>query len=98
MIEPSSSSPRGPGSGTAKRLRRLRILYGPSQIEFCRRYHFSKSQWSNYETGFPPSLAAARQLKAQIPGLTLDWIYDGDTDGLTVSMARALTLEPDEKN
>jgi transcriptional regulator with XRE-family HTH domain len=90
MARNSSGTPHRPGSEIAERLQRLRTLFGPTQTEFCRRYHFSKTQWSNYEAGFPPSLAAARQLKARIEGLTLDWIYDGDTGGLTVNMARRL--------
>ena len=94
MARSSVGTPHRPGSAIAERLQRLRILFGPTQTEFCQRYRFSKTQWSNYEAGFSPSLAAARQLKAQIPGLTLDWIYDGDTGGLTVNMARRLTGKP----
>jgi transcriptional regulator with XRE-family HTH domain len=74
----------------AKRLKRLRDVYGPSQIEFCRRFGFTASQWSNYESGTKPSLAAATQLVRRIDGLSLDWIYFGRTGGLTIEVARRL--------
>ena len=80
----------------ARRLRRVREIYGPSLTGFCQEYKFSASQWSNYESGFKPSLAVAEQLVAQIPGLTLDWIYRGETGGLTVIQAKI--LRSDVKN
>jgi transcriptional regulator with XRE-family HTH domain len=80
----------------AARLRRLRLIYGPTAQEFCLKYKFSQSQWSNYEAGFFPSIYSARQLVAQIDGLTLDWIYDGKIGGVTVMMARILNATPDE--
>ena len=77
----------------AERLRAVRTIYGPSLSEFCQTYGFSPSQWSNYEAGFKPSLAAVEQLIMQIDGLTLDWIYRGKTGGLTVMMLRILREE-----
>jgi hypothetical protein len=74
----------------AARLRKVRTMYGPTVTEFCQSYGFSVTQWVNYEAGFLPSLAAARQLKGRIHGLTLDWIYDGETGGLSLAMDRRL--------
>ena len=79
-----------------RRLRRVRQVWGPTLTGFCQEYKFSVSQWSNYEAGFKPSLPAAEQLVAQIPGLTLDWIYRGETGGLTVIVAK--TLRGDAKD
>jgi transcriptional regulator with XRE-family HTH domain len=81
----------------AARMRKLRTLYGPTLTEFCATYRFSLPQWSNYEAGFQPSLAAAKQLRAQIHGLTLDWIYYGEESGLSVMMARTLRAPIDEE-
>jgi transcriptional regulator with XRE-family HTH domain len=78
----------------ARRLRRLRDVYGPSQTAFCRRYGFTNSQWSNYEAGSPPSLAAGLQLVKRLDGLTLDWLYLGRTGGLTVEMTDRLAEPP----
>lgn len=88
--------PRGVHHDIAARLRKVRTIYGPTITEFCRTYKFTVPQWVNYEAGFMPSLAAARQLKREIPGLTLDWIYEGDTSGLTVMMTRVLNASPDD--
>jgi transcriptional regulator with XRE-family HTH domain len=74
----------------ARRLRRVREIYGPSLTDFCREYKFTVSQWSNYESGWKPTLAVAEQLVKQIDGLTLDWIYRGETGGLTVIQAKIL--------
>jgi hypothetical protein len=73
-----------------RRLRRVREIYGPSLTGFCREYKFTVSQWSNYESGWKPTLAVAEQLVKQIDGLTLDWIYRGETGGLTVMTAKIL--------
>jgi transcriptional regulator with XRE-family HTH domain len=95
---PMDQNPRNRASHPqiARRLRRVREIYGPSLTDFCQEYKFSVSQWSNYESGFKPSLAVAEQLVAQIPGLTLDWIYRGETGGLTVIQAKI--LRSDVKN
>ena len=69
---------------------RLRQAFGPTQTAFCRRYGFTNSQWSNYEAGAGISIAAALLLKKQIKGITLDWIYLGEVDGLNLVMREAL--------
>lgn len=88
MIESPRNRATHPEVG--RRLRRVREIYGPSLTGFCQEYKFTVSQWSNYESGFKPSLAAAEQLVARIDGLTLDWIYRGETGGLTVMTAKLL--------
>jgi transcriptional regulator with XRE-family HTH domain len=81
---------RSDADDRAQRLRRLRNLFGPSLTEFCRRYQISPSQWANYEAGFNPSLKTAMHIRKQIPGLTLDWIYDGDKFGLSIELQQRL--------
>jgi transcriptional regulator with XRE-family HTH domain len=75
---------------TADRMVRLREAFAPSQTEFCQRYGFSVPQWSNYENGQPIGRKAAISLVHQIDGLSLDWLYLGTIEGLTVAMARRL--------
>ena len=75
LEEPNSDAAR------ADRMRRLRQLYGPTQVAFCRRYGFSLSQWANFEAGKPVGHKAGMQLIASIPDLSLDWIYLGSISG-----------------
>jgi transcriptional regulator with XRE-family HTH domain len=77
-------------SAFGARMLRLRQAFGPTQTAFCRRYGFTNSQWSNYEGGAAISIRAARLIKKQIKGITLDWIYDGDVEGLNLVMREAL--------
>ena len=81
----------------ADRMRRLRQLYGPTQVAFCRRYGFSYSQWANFEAGKPVSHKAAMQLVEQIPDLSLDWIYLGTISGLSIRMAQLLGELPEDR-
>jgi transcriptional regulator with XRE-family HTH domain len=91
LVKPDSDAAR------ADRMRRLRTLYGPTQVAFCRRYGFSYSQWANFESGKPVGHKAAMQLIASIPDLSLDWIYLGSIAGLSIGMAQKLgELPPDD--
>ena len=68
------------------------------KVEFCVRFGFTVPQWSNYENGRPIGKAAALKLVSKIHGLTLDWIYLGNSSGLTMEMAKRLgVLPPDGK-
>lgn len=87
---PETPTPRARHAEIAKRMRQVRIAFGPSLSDFCRRYKFSVSQWSNYEAGFKPSLAVSEQLVTQIDGLSLDWIYRGKTGGMTLRIIEIL--------
>jgi transcriptional regulator with XRE-family HTH domain len=92
LKEPNSDAAR------ADRMRRLRQLYGPTQVAFCRRYGFSLSQWANFEAGKPVGHKAGMQLIASIPDLSLDWIYLGSISGLSIGMARKLGELPPEND
>ena len=78
----------------ARRLRRLRHEFGPTQVAFCKKYGFTVTQWSNFERGKPLGFAAAQQLYFKIPGLSLDWFYSGCVEGLSIGMARRLGALP----
>ena len=59
----------------------------------------SPQRWSNFENGLPLSREMAFRLVQKIPGLTLDWLYFGKSDGLPLGLARRLgELEPDRKS
>ena len=59
----------------------------------------SPQRWSNFENGLPLSREMAFRLVQKIPGLTLDWLYFGKSDGVPLALARRLgELEPDRKS
>lgn len=74
----------------ASRLVRVRGLYQENQAAFARRLDISLARWNNFERGSPLSHQIAVKLVRLVPGLTLDWLYLGKTDGLTVDLARRL--------
>jgi hypothetical protein len=66
----------------AFRLRELRVRLGHRKMAFAKMLDVASSRWSNVEHGSPLSRDMADRLKKRIPGLDLDYIYDGDTDHL----------------
>jgi transcriptional regulator with XRE-family HTH domain len=77
----------------AQRLRRLRTaVVGDNSSEFARRLGISAKRWSNFENGYPLSREVALKLVQIVPGVTLDWLYLGKIEGLTVDLARRLGL------
>ena len=64
----------------AFRLRELRVRLGYRKMAFAKMLDVASSRWSNVEHGSPLSRDMADRLKKRIPGLDLDYIYDGDTD------------------
>jgi len=81
-----------PKNAVATRLRQLRAAYEPgvSASAFARKYGFGVNQWLNFENGHSLPITAAAKLRRQIPGLTLDWIYEGEMAGLSYRMAELL--------
>jgi transcriptional regulator with XRE-family HTH domain len=74
----------------AKRLKRFRDAQRMSQAEICRRTGIKPSAWSNYEQAFRRiPLDNAIELKRQF-NLPIEWIYLGDTNGLTTTLSAAL--------
>lgn len=74
----------------AARLKRFREAYGLSQADVCRRTGIKPSAWSNYEQAFRRiPLDNAITIRAEW-GLGLEWIYLGDTSGLSQSVTALL--------
>jgi hypothetical protein len=77
---------------TARRLRILRtyVGHGDNQTRFAENYGFTPARWNNLERGYELSRDAAIQLVRQIPGLSLDWLFFGKPDALSVIMRSEL--------
>lgn len=75
-------------------MKRLRIAIAGDEVgssaRFAATHGFTSARWSNFERNYNVSIDAATQLCQRIPGLTLDWIYFGKSDGLTMEMGRRL--------
>ena len=77
------------------RLRQLRQARGHLHANsFARYLNIPASRWNNLERGFPLSKEVALLLVRKVPGLSLDWLYLGKTDGLSVRLGRALGAIP----
>lgn len=77
--------------GQAARLKRLRdALEFETAIAFAAFLDIDYSRYSAFENGSPLSRQVAFILVQKISGLTLDWLYFGKTDGLSIELARRL--------
>lgn len=75
---------QGRNGAICRRLRQLRKAAGyNTATEWADSLGWSVSQLSNYENGSPLSFTAAKQLRAHVPGLTIDWLVYGDEKGLS---------------
>jgi len=85
---------------TSLRMRRLRERLGYRKVScFARYLGVSPARWSNVEKNFVVSREVADLLCKKVPGLTRDWIYDGNSRGLSVNVARLLgELPPGDEN
>lgn len=69
---------------TAERLSILPdLLELPNDAEIVRRLGIVHSLWSNYLAGRALPAARATQLVRTFPGLSRDWLYDGNEAGLS---------------
>ena len=50
-----------------------------------------RGRWSNVECGGPLGKEMAVRIVRKFPGVTLDWLFLGRTEGLTAEMALALS-------
>lgn len=80
----------------AKRLRAIRWLYGggdsSTQQAFATKIGVEYKNWNNWENGYPFPRDAALALVKRFPSLSLDWIWLGKTNGMTVAMVAELEL------
>ena len=85
----------------SKRARRLREAMGfngrGAQQAFANFLGVDRGRWNNVECGAPLSKEMALRIVRKFPGVTLDWLFLGRTEGLTAEMARALS-EPSKGN
>ena len=89
----SSSKPPLPREDLERveRLRRVQDLFKfDTQKAFTDRLGISPQRWSNFIAGSPLSIEIAQKLVRIVPGLTLDWLYNGERRGLTMDLDRSL--------
>jgi len=88
----------GEEAQTAQRMRQLQLLLGhETDTAFAKDLDISLSRLNNLFHGAPIGKDLAFRLVGRVPGLTLDWIWFGKTDGLPVQLARSLdgpTMRP----
>jgi hypothetical protein len=86
---------------TARRLRRLQeAIEGADRgatARMARRLGVSIQRWRNVIRGLPLGMDLTHRLVTRFPGLTLDWLWFGRTDGMSVKMAKALGLVNDSE-
>jgi hypothetical protein len=81
----------GKEAPTAVRMRLLQeVLEYPSCAAFAAFLDISTQRLWNYQNGTPIPVQMAMHIVRKVPGLTLDWIYFGKPDGLTLVLARRL--------
>lgn len=80
----------GAEAEVAQRLRTLRVLKGLSGPKFAEWIGVEYPRWNNWERGFPLPAPIALLLCRRFPGLTLDWLYRGRLEGLTLDLADRL--------
>ena len=80
------------------RMKNLRLQLGyPKPGKFAQMLGISISRWTNVEGGHPLTHAVAVILKGKIPGLTYDYIYDGETATLGDEIRGVLGEKPSAK-
>jgi hypothetical protein len=81
-----------------ERLKHLREVLGyPTQKAFSAALGIEFNRWNNIELKGPLSISVATKVVNRFPGLTLDYLYFGKTDGLSMAMARRLGVLPKAK-
>jgi len=74
-----------------KRLRELRKAEGyDTAKEFAVMLGETPSRYGNIEAGSGLSIAIAQLIVEKVPGCSLDWLYNGKEDGLSVSLRNRL--------
>lgn len=62
----------------------------PTQDAFATKLEVEKKRLNNAMVGYPLSIDLAVKIKKAVPGMTRDWLYDGDEVGLPVSLRERL--------
>ena len=81
------------------RMKNLRLKLGyPKPGKFSQMLGISISRWTNVEGGHPLTHAVAVILKSKIPGLSYDYIYDGNVESLGDELRTVLGERPSKKS
>jgi hypothetical protein len=79
--------PAGKNAPIARRLRAIMVAERlPNQDAFADRIGAEKKRLNNALVGYPLSIDVAHRIRRAVPGITRDWLYDGDETGLPVSL------------
>ncbi len=85
-----------PYSDTALRIKWHRSLLDLTQTEYAEKAGLKRPQLNNWESGdFQVGLAGARKLRKTY-GLSLDFIYEGASEALDMTLRKALLDNPIE--
>jgi transcriptional regulator with XRE-family HTH domain len=78
-------------TAVGKRLKAVRLASGIERKEFVTRLGIGFADWNNYEDArmLVPPLSAGKLVEL-VPGLTLDYVYLGRTNGLDADLHRKL--------
>lgn len=79
--------PAGKNSDLAQRLRAVMLAEGiPTQDAFAAKLGVDKKRLNNPMVGYTLSVDLAMRIRNAIPGMTRDWLYEGDETGLPVGL------------
>jgi transcriptional regulator with XRE-family HTH domain len=82
---------KGADAPIPQRLRQLRAAEGyETALAFARTLGVAPNRYGNIEAGSNLSIEVAQLIVSKVPGVTLDWLYNGKPDGLTVSLRQRL--------
>lgn len=83
----SKKDPAGKNSAIAQRLRSIMEAERlDTQDAFADLIGVDKKRLNNPLVGYSLSIDLAMKIKNAVPGMTRDWLYDGDEGGLPVSL------------
>lgn len=86
-------------AATAERLRRARMAINPNQTEFARGAGLQQNRYNQYETGARPLTLDAAVRLCNAYGLTLDYLFRGDTTFVPHGLIESLRRQgPDKKS
>jgi hypothetical protein len=66
-----------------QRLKLLRLVFNENQTQFAERVGINYKQWHHYERGYPIPREVAFILREQIPGMSAEYLWFGDTGNLS---------------
>jgi hypothetical protein len=86
--------PKYGAHATAQRLRLVREIAGyETAAAFARKLDIKLSRYWNFENGLPLSIEVAQIIVRAVPGLSLDWLYNGEERGLSGDLRKRLEAE-----